>query len=93
MTIEADLVNVLMASSAVTSLVGNVVFPVVARADTELPAVTYMRMSGERIYTLAGRGGYATVRIGMTAWAREYAQARLVADAVRSPGCLSWRRR
>jgi hypothetical protein len=81
--IEQDVVEVLLADAAVEALVGDRIFPVTVRYETQLPAVTYQRMSGERTYTMGGRGGWATVRIGMSAWARDYSAARSIADAVR----------
>lgn len=82
--IEKKLVDVLLGDTTVTGLVGTRVFPVVIRDDTALPAITYQRLSGERSYTLSGRSGWATVRVGVSVWAREYAQAREAADAVRN---------
>lgn len=84
MTIEAHVVDVLLADSAVAAIVGTRVFPVVVRKTTDLPGLTYARLGqGERTYSLAGRAGMATTAIGLNACALTYTQARALADAVR----------
>jgi hypothetical protein len=81
--IEKKMVAALLANSDVTDLVGDRIFPVVVRSDTDLPAVTYQRTFGERTYSMAGSAGWARVNIAVAGWAREYAQARSIADVVR----------
>ena len=81
--IEKAMVAVLLDSTDVTDLVSTRIFPVVVRSDTDLPGITYQRTFGERTYTLHGAGGWARVTISLACWAREYSQARSIADAVR----------
>lgn len=81
--IEKAMVAVLLDTTAVTDLVGDRIFPLVVRSDTDLPGITYQRTYGERSYTMAGAGGWARVNITLACWAREYSQARSIADVVR----------
>jgi len=81
--IEKKMVAVLLDSTTVTNLVGDRIFPVVVRSDGDLPGITYQRTYGERTYTMAGSGGWARVTISLACWARDYSQARSMADAVR----------
>lgn len=83
MTIETKIVARLSAFPAVANAVGTRIFPVVVRGATAFPSVTYTRLPGERTYTLAGRGRWATTRVGLTAWSQDYAAARQLADDMR----------
>lgn len=83
MAIEARLAEVLLANTAVSTLAGDRVFPVAVRSEQDFPALTYRRLAGERNYSLAGRGGWASVLVAIAGWAREYSQARALAEAVR----------
>ncbi|MBP8291225.1 MAG: DUF3168 domain-containing protein [Caldilineaceae bacterium] len=86
MIIEQAVVAMLLANSAVTTLIGTRIFPVAIRQDVTFPSLVYLRLGGERQYTLAGRAGWGNTVIGINCWAREYATARSLADAVRN--CL-----
>ncbi len=82
--IEAKMIDILLADTGVTALVGTRIDPVIVTVDTTLPSLTYRRAAGgERTYTLAGRGHYTSVVVDLYGWARDYPTARNLADQVR----------
>lgn len=79
------MVDVLLADSAVTAIIGSRIDAVVVRQETMLPALTWRRLpGGERTYSFAGSAGYTTVLVAMDAWATTFQQARTLIDAVRA---------
>lgn len=82
--IEKRLVALLLGNPAVTAMVGDRIVPVVVREDGNLPALTYRRLpNSQRQYTLAGAGGWVSIDVQITAWAREYDEARALIEEVR----------
>jgi hypothetical protein len=70
-------------STAVTSLVGNRVFPVVAPAEAVYPFVTWRRVAVQRLQTLSIPVGLPRVTLDFSIYGATYDQARQVADAMR----------
>lgn len=82
-TVEASVIDILLADATVAAQVGTRIYPVVIRQETATTAITYARQYAEREYSLAGPTGNATVEIRFTAWATTYPTARTIADAIR----------
>lgn len=76
--------NALVTHTAVSSLVGTRVYPVLAPATASLPFAVYRRSSIQRQQTLAGPLGLPTVNMEMQIYGTTYETARQVADVFRS---------
>ena len=76
--------NALVSSTAVSSLVGTRIYPVLAPAAAALPFAVYRRSSIQRQQTLAGPLGLPRVNMEMQIYATTYEGAREAADAFRS---------
>ncbi len=81
--IEARLVEVLLADAAIAALVETRIDPVAPIQGAGWPCLTYRRLGSRGEYTFAGRAGWRTADIEIAAWAKEYPQARDLAEAVR----------
>lgn len=87
---EAVLRSALLASTAVTSVVGSKVYPLVAPAKTPagtpvtLPYITYRRAGIQRQQTMAGPMGTPTVSVDFDVFATSYEGARDLADRCRT---------
>ncbi len=80
--------DVLLDSVAVSALVGERIFPLLAKADTPRPYIVYRRIRAERApgggaYTLRGASGGVQVTIEATITADTYASGWAVAQACR----------
>jgi len=80
---EAALRTVLLASTAVSSLVSSRVFPILAPASASLPFVTYRRTGIRREQTFTGPVGTPTVSVDFEMLATTYEGARDLADKCR----------
>lgn len=83
MTVEATMVDVLLANATVAGYVGTGIYPVVIRQNTTAAAITYRRIYGEREYSLAGATENAQITVDLTAWATSYPTARAIATSIR----------
>lgn len=81
---EEALIQHLLASSSVTALVGARVFPARRPQASELPAIVFTRVSGDRHYADEGPVDLVETRIMIECWATTYAAAKHVARAVRA---------
>lgn len=80
---EAVLRTALVGQTAVTSIVGTRIYPVLAPASASLPFVTWRRTAIEREQTLGSPMGVPRVSVDYSIFAATYEQARDVADAMR----------
>ena len=80
---EAVLRTALVGTTAVTSLVGTRIYPVLAPASAALPFVTWRRSGIQREQTLAGPMGLPRVTVEYSIYGTTYEEARQVADAMR----------
>lgn len=80
---EAAVRNRLVTTTAVSTIVGSKVYPVLAPADAALPFITWRRMSVQRQQSLQGPIGVPTVMLSVDLFAETYEAARELADAVR----------
>jgi hypothetical protein len=80
---EAVLRTALVGTTAVTSLVGARIYPVLAPASAALPFVTWRRSGIQREQTLAGPMGLPRVTVEYSIYGTTYEEARQVADAMR----------
>lgn len=80
---EAVIRGALTASTAVTSLVGTRIYPVIAPASATLPLITFRRASVRRSQSLAGPTGNPTVGLDLDIYAVTYEAARELADKCR----------
>jgi hypothetical protein len=76
----------LKAITAVTDLVGARIWPVDRRQGTELPAITYERITRTELNHATGTTNTSRVRIELNCWASSYAGAHALAAAVRGNG-------
>ena len=87
---EAALHAVLSADAGVTALVGSGasarIYPLLMQQSSAHPAVTYQRISAPRIETasLSGQNARVRCRMQLDCWARTFAQALSLSDAVRT---------
>lgn len=80
---EAVLRSALVGSTAVTSIIGTKIYPVVAPASTTVPFVVWRRTGIERSQTLTTPMGMPRVSVEYSIYGTTYEQARSVADAMR----------
>lgn len=80
---EAVLRSALVGNTAVTTLVGSRVYPVLAPASATLPFVTWRRTGIQREQTLANPMGIPRVTLEYQIYGVTYDQTREVADAMR----------
>lgn len=88
-TIDQDLVDLLEASAGVTAIVGSGanarIFPLLVDQGTDnYPAITYQVISENREPELTQQNGLHQVRVQINCWARTYAGARALKEAVRN---------
>lgn len=80
---EAVLRSALIAAPAVSALVGNRIYPVLAPATAALPLVTWRRSGVQREQTLGLPMGMPRVSVEYSIYGTTYEQARELADAMR----------
>lgn len=80
---ETVMRSALVGSTAVTSIVGTRIYPVLAPASAPLPLVTWRRSGITRSQTLGNPMGVPQVSVEYQIFAATYETAREVADAMR----------
>ena len=80
---EAVLRSALIAAPAVSALVGNRIYPVLAPATAALPLVTWRRSGVQREQTLGLPMGMPRVSVEYSIYGTTYEQARELADSMR----------
>jgi hypothetical protein len=80
---EAVLRSALLGSTAVTSLVGARIYPLLAPSSATLPFVTWRRSGITREQTLGAPMGVPRVSVEYSIYGGTYEQARDVADSMR----------
>lgn len=80
---EAVLRNALVTTTAVSSVVGIRVYPLLAPASAAMPFLTYRRAGIKREQTLSGPMGTPRVTVELDVYATTYEGARDVADRCR----------
>ncbi len=83
MSIASDLRTFLLADATLTTLIGTRLYPLTLPQNPTLPAMTYQRISGERVHTADGAHGLNRARIQFDAWATTYLVAESVFEALR----------
>jgi hypothetical protein len=82
-TLEVGLHAFLLADPAVAALIGTRMTPLVLPQNTAYPALTYQRISGQRLRSVDGPAGRARPRMQIDSWAETYLEAKALAAAVR----------
>lgn len=80
---EAFLYQRLTSQTAVSSLVGTRVYPILAPAGTPLPLVVYQRTGVDRPQSLAGNVGNPVVTLQLTTYGTSYTSVKNIARQVR----------
>jgi hypothetical protein len=80
---ESVLRSALIAAPAVSALVGNRIYPVLAPSTAALPLVTWRRSGVQREQTLGLPMGMPRVSVEYSIYGTTYEQARELADAMR----------
>lgn len=80
---EAFLYARLTSQTAVSSLIGSRVYPLIAPQGTPLPLVVYQRTAVERPQSLAGNVGNPVVTMQLTTYGTSYTSVKSIARAVR----------
>jgi hypothetical protein len=80
---EAALRTALVGATAVTTLIGTRIYPVIAPVEANLPFVTWRRVQIQRQQTLANPMGVPRVTIDYSIFGATYDQARRASDAMR----------
>lgn len=84
MAIEVGLRNRLVNDTDVNNLVSTRVYPLRLPQGYTLPAISYQRISAERIHEMSiGPIGWAWSRFQVDCWANSYGDVRSLAEAVR----------
>lgn len=80
---EAFLYQRLTSRTAVSSLIGSRVFPLVAPQGTPLPLVVYQRTGVERPQSLSGNVGNPVVTLQLTTYGTSYTAVKNIARQIR----------
>ena len=80
---EAFLFQRLTSQTAVSSLIGSRVYPLIAPMGTPLPLVDHQRTAVERPQSLAGNVGNPVVTLQLTTYGTSYTSVKAIARAVR----------
>ena len=80
---EAFLFQRLTSQTAVSSLVGQRVFPLIAPTGTPLPLVVFQRTNVDRPRSLTGNVGNPVVTLQLTTYGTSYTSVKQIARAVR----------
>lgn len=80
---EAFLYQRLTSQTAVSSLIGTRVYPILAPAGTPLPLVVYQRTGVDRPQSLAGNVGNPVVTLQLTTYGTSYTSVKNIARQVR----------
>lgn len=83
-SIKEALYQHLISQAAVTVLAGSRVYPDILPQEPALPAVTYIRRGVERSKTFCGTESLARSSFQLDTWAKTYAEAEELAQAVRA---------
>jgi hypothetical protein len=81
--IETDLRDLLLADTTVSGLAGTRIYLNKLPQDPGYPAITFAKVSGPRVHTLAGRAGRARPRLTVHCWAKTDLAVKTLANAVR----------
>ena len=79
MAIESDIVNYLLAQSEITDVVSERVYPTQLPENSELPALMYIRIGGNRMRTHRGHSQSAT-SLQISCWSKSYGEAKYLSD-------------
>lgn len=80
---EESLYRHLIGSNGINAIAGDRIFPLMLPQNCPLPAVTYQKVSGERLHSLQGDTGYTTPVFQISARADTYAQCKVLAEQIR----------
>jgi hypothetical protein len=87
--LEPKIFTALSGNSAVAALVGTRIYPLILPQKCPLPAVTYQRISGGKVFSCSGYSGLEGSRIQVDCWAvdvrggaRGYPTVKALAAAV-----------
>lgn len=80
---EAFLYQRLTSQTAVSSLIGSRVYPLIAPQGAPLPLVVYQRVSVDRPQSLTGNVGNPVVTLQLTSYGTSYTNVKAIARAVR----------
>ncbi len=83
MTIEEAITAHIKANAGLTALIAGRVYPTHMPQNPTLPAMVYNRISGERVQNMQGSSGLASPRFQFDCFARTYAEAKGVGEALR----------
>ena len=81
---EAGLHDYLTKDNGVKAIVGTRVYPVYLPQSPTYPAITYQRITTERVGSTTGPSGLARPRFQVDCWATTYAGAKALSTAVRT---------
>ena len=82
-SVEERLYTRLTTDPTLTALVGNRVTPVLLPQDVTYPAITFNRVSTERIQTLSGSTGLARASFQVSAFSPDHTEMLTVASGIR----------
>jgi len=82
-TIEDALYRYLSTYPGLTVLIEDRIYPLTRPQKVKVPAVTYQKISGQRLHTFANDPGMATPRFQFSCFAETYDIAKQIAEQVR----------
>lgn len=82
--IETLIYTALTTDTAIKRRINTRIYPVVMPQGVTLPAVSYQRVSADQNDTLSGRSGLVNAHIVINCWARNYDEAKALAQEIRA---------
>lgn len=80
---EKELFLILRNSPELKTLVEDKIFALFIPIGTKLPCITYQRTGGEPALVISGFSGLEKIELQIDVWARDYGEAKKLAQAVR----------
>ena len=84
MPVETKIYALLIANATINRKVNTRVFPIVIPQDSELPAITYQRISAQKITSLSGYSNLENSHILINSWATKYETVKALAEDIHS---------
>ena len=83
MSLESELYGFLVSNPVISAVVADRVYPLLMPQNTQLPAITYQRISGASEQSMTGASGLAHPRIQLDCWGSTYKDVTVLREVLR----------
>ncbi len=82
--VETKIYTLLTGNATIARKVNKRIYPLVMPQDPVLPAITYQRISANKVNHLGGYSGLENPHIVINTWARTYDEAKAISEDIHS---------